>query len=327
MFDFWEWERKISRRGMRSSSELRGSPPRGEPAMSLEDFIITVFCWVEEHIKTQLGGRRLRQRGFAPKLTDSEVITMEVVGEFLGLDTDVGIWKYFKRHWSPWFPKLGSRSRFAQQAANLWVVKQRLHQQQLIDLGAATDPIHLVDGCPLSVCVLTRAHRCRLFPGVAEVGYCAAKKQYYYGLHGHLMITIDGVITAWTVTPATGDEREALWDLTKGIHGLVIGDKGYLSASLREELAAVGIDLQTPLRVNMADPRPPRVVHQLMKTRLRVETVIGQLTGQFHFEKIWARDLWHLTSRIVRKILAHTIGIFMNRHIGRSNLLFEGSIT
>lgn len=294
--------------------------------MPLEDFIIMVFCWVDEHMNSLLGDHRLRQRGFAPKLTDSEVITMEVVGEFLGLDTDVGLWKYFRRHWPSWFPQLGSRTTFAQQAANLWVIKQQLHQQLLIDLGAATDPIHLVDGCPMPVCVLTRAPQCRLFPEVADFGYCAAKKQYYYGLHGHLMITVNGVITACTVTPAAGDEREALWDLTDGVQGLVIGDKGYLSAFLQAELMTVGIDLQTPLRANMADPRPSWVVRQLTSTRRLVETVIGQLAEQFHFEKIRARDVGHLTSRVARKVLAHTLGIFMNRQLGRSDLQFEGLI-
>lgn len=294
--------------------------------MPLEDFIITVFCWVDGHLKALLGDHRLRRRGFAPKLTDSEVITMEVVGEFLGVDTDVGIWKYFGRHWRSWFPELGSRTTFAQQAANLWVVKQRLYQQLLIDLGAATDSIRLVDGCPLPVCGLTRAQQCRRFPGIADLGYCAAKKQYYHGLHGHLMITFDGVITACTVTPASGDEREALWELTEGVRGLVIGDKGYISAFLQAELATVGIDLQTPLRANMTDSRPPGVVQQLTSTRRLVETVIGQLAEQFHFEKIRARDVWHLTSRIVRKILAHTWGIFMNRQVGRSDLQFEGLI-
>jgi len=71
--------------------KLIGGKPHRETAMPLEDFIITVFCWVDQHLNALFGDRRLRQRGFAPKLTDSEVITMEVVGEFLGLDTDVGI--------------------------------------------------------------------------------------------------------------------------------------------------------------------------------------------------------------------------------------------
>ena len=122
------------------------------------------------------------------------------------------------------------------------------------------------------------------------------------------------------------NEREALWELTEGFQGLLIGDKGYLSLSLQSELATVGIDLQTPLRANMTDPRPPGVVRQLTRARRRIETVIGQLTAQFHFEKIWARDIWHLTSRVARKILAHTLGIFINRHVGRSDLHFEGLI-
>ena len=131
--------------------------------MPLENFIITVFCWIEAHWSLVIGDQGLRQRSFAPKLTDSEVLTMEVVGEFLGLDTDRHIWQYFCQHWQPWFPHRGSRTPFAQQAANLWAIKQHLHQQWVIELGAAVDPIYLVDGCPLPLCVLTRASRCRLF--------------------------------------------------------------------------------------------------------------------------------------------------------------------
>ena len=178
----------------------------------------------------------------------------------------------------------------------------------LIELGAATDPIRWVDGCPLPVCVSTRAPRCRLFPEVADWGDCAAKNQYYYGLHGHLLITFDGVITGCTVTPASGDEREALWELTEGVRGLVMGDKGF-GAFLQADLATVGIDLQTPLPANMTDPRPPWAIRQLTSARRLAETVIGPLAEQFHFEKIRARDVWHLTSRIPEKSW-RTPGVF-----------------
>ncbi|MBK1720548.1 hypothetical protein CKO27_23550 [Thiocystis violacea] len=113
------------------------------------------------------------------------------------------------------------------------MVKQLLHQQLALSLGAVADPIHILDGGPLPVCVITRAPRCRVFAGEVGYGYCAAKQEYYYGFHGHLMISFNGVITGLTVTAAATDEREALWDLTSGIHGLTIGDKGYLSAFLR----------------------------------------------------------------------------------------------
>ncbi len=48
---------------------------------------------------------------------------------------------------------------------------------------------------------------------------------------------------------------------------------------------------------------------------------------RLHIEKVRARDLWHLTSRISRKILAYTIGIFLDRMLVRAPLQFEGLIT
>lgn len=91
----------------------------GRVAISLENFIITVFCLVEENYESAIKGQKLRSRGFKPKLTDSEVITMEIIGEFLGIDTDKGLWLYFKSHWQTWFSPLSSRSNFVKQASNL----------------------------------------------------------------------------------------------------------------------------------------------------------------------------------------------------------------
>jgi len=71
--------------------------------MSVEDFIIYVYCCVEDTCRT-IVDQLLRSRGFMPKLSDAEVITMEIVGEFMGKDQDKGIWRYFRNHWHDWFP-------------------------------------------------------------------------------------------------------------------------------------------------------------------------------------------------------------------------------
>ena len=86
--------------------------------MPLEEFIISVFCWVEVQVAQLLQGVKLRQRGYAPRLSDTEVITMEIVGAVLGYQGDEAIWEYFRRHWLPWFPGLGGRTTFSRQAAN-----------------------------------------------------------------------------------------------------------------------------------------------------------------------------------------------------------------
>src|SRR5215217_6697707 len=95
--------------------------------MDLSTFIITVSCLIEAWLSPQ---PRLRQRGFDPAPSDGEVLTMEVVGEYLGIDTGTGLYRYFRQHYGAWFPALRrvERSTFARQAANLGTVKGHLWQ-------------------------------------------------------------------------------------------------------------------------------------------------------------------------------------------------------
>ena len=52
--------------------------------MDLDTLMITVFCWVDDILESLYQGQPLRQRGPKPALCDAEVLTMEVVGEYLG---------------------------------------------------------------------------------------------------------------------------------------------------------------------------------------------------------------------------------------------------
>jgi hypothetical protein len=105
--------------------------------MDATTLLITVYCLIDDW----LAGRRLRQRGPTPVLSDSEVLTIECVGEFFGIDTDKGIYEHFRRHYHDWFPALGRihRTTFVRQAANLWAVKAQL-RQQLLTGSASTRP-------------------------------------------------------------------------------------------------------------------------------------------------------------------------------------------
>jgi hypothetical protein len=44
--------------------------------MPLEEFIIWVYCWVDENYVEILGETNIRKRGFETALSDIEVITM-----------------------------------------------------------------------------------------------------------------------------------------------------------------------------------------------------------------------------------------------------------
>jgi hypothetical protein len=93
----------------------------------------------------------VRSRGPAPTLSDAEVLTIEIVGEFLGIDTDKGIHLFFRRHYAGWFPALGKvhRTTFARQAANFWKVKERLWEE-LLPLAPYDPAFAICDSMPLS---------------------------------------------------------------------------------------------------------------------------------------------------------------------------------
>jgi hypothetical protein len=165
--------------------------------MDVTTFIVTVFCLVDDWLASQ--PRPLRRRGPAPSLADSEVLTIECVGKFLGIDTDKGLYEHFRRHWAAWFPALGQvhRTTFVRQAANLWAVKHQLRRHLLTQVDL--DPeISLIDSVAIPICRFARAYRCRRLRELAAWGHDEVAKQTYLGLRAHLRVCWPGVM--WTAT-------------------------------------------------------------------------------------------------------------------------------
>ncbi len=281
--------------------------------MTLEDFMITSYVVVEHYLSSVTEGKKLRRCGESPALSDAELITMEIVGEYLGFGSDKKIWSYFKTHWHDWFPGLGCRTSFTRQSANLIHVKHLIQESLSHELSESQD-LFLFDGFPIPVCHIKRYQRSRSrLKSEGSVGYCAAKDEKYFGFKGHLLITQHGATRAFTMAAANIDEREALPEITQGVTGMVLADKGLISRPLKEALWQKDVDLQTPLRSNMQDDRPKPLVKAMMNIRRKVETVIGQLTDRFHIQSVKAKDLWHLCAKIGRKVLAHSFCFLMNQ--------------
>jgi hypothetical protein len=65
----------------------------------------------------------------------------------------------------------------------------------------------------------------------------------------------------------------------------------------------------------------------LVLKRRRIETVIAQLVERFRAKRTWARDSWHLRSRWLRKVLAHTLGVFFSQQQGGPGLRLAQLVT
>jgi hypothetical protein len=274
--------------------------------MDLDTLIVTAFCLVDDALVAVLGGGRLRRRGPQPALADAEVLTVEIVGEYLGFDQERQMFDYFRRHYSHFFPALRSlhRTTFTRQAANLWRMKERLWQQLLRE-AELDRSLSLVDSFPVAVCRFARARRCRRLRELSAFGFDEMAKQTFFGVRLHLRVCWPGLVVGFEIAPANVHELRAAEDLLEGAHGCALGDRNYWSPALAEQFRAAGLRLLAPFRKASRERKPwPR---RLINTRRRIETVIGQLAERFRGKRVWARDAWHFFSRWLRKVLAHTL--------------------
>lgn len=291
--------------------------------MERDIFIIFIYSLVVEIMKSVEKTHKFRTRGFPPKLTDSEVITIEICGEFFKIHEDTEIYKYFKRHYLHYFPNLPDRTNFVRQSANLWQAKALCHSILVTMAGQHLDQVQSIDTLPLPVCTYTRGgFRDKRFPMVADFGHCAAKKMDYYGFKLGLRVSRIGMITHFPLLSARTHDVHHLGSLIEGFSGTVAADKGFIDEYQHQLwLEKQQTEVVTPNRKNMeSSPEQIILVRKTKYWRKLVETVGSQLTERFQVSKIKVKDLWHYQNRILRKILSHSISLFLNLKLGNKPL-------
>jgi hypothetical protein len=212
--------------------------------VDLNTFITAVFCLIDDWI----GGKKLRQRGSRPELADSEVLTMEVLGEFLGIDTEKGLYEHFRRYYAEWFPALKGvhRTTFCRQAANLWAAKEMLWKHLLGGQVHFDPEVSFIDSFPLPTCRFARAYRCRRLAEESAFGYDEMNKQTFYGLRAHLRVCWPGVIVEVELAPANVHDLRLAEEMLEGAEGWALGDRNYWSPGLSERLGEEGLSLLAP---------------------------------------------------------------------------------
>jgi hypothetical protein len=100
----------------------------------------------------------------------------------------------------------------------------------------------IIDSLPIPVCKRVRARRCQTIQGRAYCGYCAAKREKFFGWRLHLVCTPQGLPVAFTLLPGGFHDRTPLHELTVELPAgaWVYGDKGYNSAPDEAVIRATG---------------------------------------------------------------------------------------
>jgi Transposase DDE domain len=118
------------------------------------------------------------------------------------------------------------------------------------------------------------------------------------------------------VGPKTGEERECALRLAAGQAGaLLFADGGFWGREYRSSMEAIDIELITPDRHRLGE-RPPAEVAKA-RIRLVVESVFSTLKRQMRLETHLAKTPGGLLQRIAQRLLALTLGIYLNTLLGR----------
>ncbi len=287
-----------------------------------DDFCLWMYVVIDE-IWQQIAPMFGRP-GPAPACSDSELITMAIVGQCRGWDLETDLISHWYEH-RDLFPTVPERSRFNRRRRNLMQAINCVRQVVLRMLDLAQDRYCTIDSLPVPV---VQFH---LVPGAsrewathgATFGKVVTKKQTIFGYKLHLLVTLNGVILDFVLAPAHAPDltigEELLHDHTDLI---VIGDKGYISAVVAASLMATNrLQLLTIPRRNQKRQVPPEVARLLNARRQIIETVHGQLTEQLNIETNHAHSFWGLCARLYTKLTAHTLSIYLNRLLGNTECL------
>lgn len=138
------------------------------------------------------------------------------------------------------------------------------------------------------------------------------------------------MITSAILLPARPHDVNFTEELVGGFGKTILGDKGFLDP-WREELLKnrYGTDLIVSKRKNMKeqDGLIDRIKAKVCrKIRKVVEIVASHLTERLSINKIRVHDLWHFQSRLMRKILTHTVAVYLNLQLQRKPLDLEGLV-
>jgi len=281
-----------------------------------EDFCLWMYVAVDE-----LWPRvapLCRRPGPAPECSDSELVTMVLVGESRGWDEETDLVREWRAR-RDLFPHVPERSRFNRRRRALAPAINELRRVTLRLLDLAADRQCAIDSLPVPA---LQFHLVPSSPAVghwkehgAAFGKVTTKKQTIFGYKLQLLVTLNGVIVDFLLAPANVNDLEAGAELlAKHRDLLVLGDKGYLSDPVAADLLAMAdITLLTVPRKNQRVQLPPALAALHTRWRQIVETVNGQLADLFHIEQNHAHSFDGLCARLYSKLTAHTLAVYINR--------------
>jgi hypothetical protein len=177
--------------------------------IDLDTFLTTVYCITSDLYQQHFARQKPHRRGKRTELSDEEVMTLAIVGQWQSNRSERAFGRYVARHWRGYFPRLLSQSQLNRRLRDVAgvlcalgpLVAWRLSQE----LGMVTHEV--LDGVPVALMQRCRGDRHRCFANEAAIGRGGSDRDFYYGVKLLTAVNSHGLITGFVFGPANTEER------------------------------------------------------------------------------------------------------------------------
>jgi hypothetical protein len=254
-----------------------------------------------------------------PKLTDIEVISINLTAEYLGIDSECQLFRIMPESLSSNI----ERSVFNKRKRKLFFAIAEM-RDIISGLFNEFEDYFVIDSMPLEIVKLSRSSRSKIckidYETSPDKGFCASQQMYYYGYKLHAVCSLNGVFKSIDISKSSVHDVHYLKDIKDQFNNCVIlGERGYISSECQLNLFdSQKITLEVPMRNNQHNYKKQEYIFR--KSRKRIETLFSQLCDQFMICRNYAKTFDGFWTRILSKITALTTIQAINKFVFDRNL-------
>lgn len=271
--------------------------------------ITETYCLVDDFCKIffpqwnkHLIDNGIKRRSRKSKISQSEIMTILILFH----QSDFRTFKHFYIgyvcvYMKSYFPELVSYNRFIELQKSVLVPLYYFSQT----LKGEKTGVYFIDSTTIEVCHIKREKQNKVFKDLAEKS--KSTKGWFFGFKLHLVINNKGEIMAFKLTKARTDDRAPIEELTKGLTGKMVGDKGYIDKELSDNLFARGLKLITKIKKNMKNSMMSFYDKLLLKKRGLIETVNDQLKNICQIEHTRHRSICNFLTNLISGLISYAL--------------------
>ena len=221
--------------------------------MDWQDQLIAIYLYICKEYQNDLW---VCVQRFSPhvelQITDEEVISLYWFGILDGHRTIKQIHTYADRHLRGWFPGLPSYPAYVMRLNRLADLFAPLLERLQSQAPCSDKPL-LVDSFPVALARQGHRFKARVAPEIADHGYCATKKLYFYGVRVHVIGRNEpGTLPqpeCMGLLPASANDGK-VFDLIRPVlqQETVFGDKAYQRPDAAEVEYTQQLQVLTPVK-------------------------------------------------------------------------------